>query len=203
MVQKYFWDGTTDSGLIEELSERFQAGQVGVVPTETVYGLMCLGSDRDAVDRLYEMKGRDSGQKCQVLVASQQQLRAEPLVDVDAVSRLAEVFWPGPLTLVCDVPGDTVGLRWPAHALVEQLIRATGPLLATSANPTGRDPADSVACEFADLAGLDFCVMGQMCGAGQASTVARLHDSRLSILRPGPVSLAQLEAVLGEVNGEA
>jgi len=135
--------------------DRLGAGGVIAFPTETVFGLGADATNPAAVERVYAIKGRPRTNPMPVVVADL--AMAETLTDglTGRARRLAEAFWPGPLTLVCPARdavigivtagGDTVALRTPGLELVCELIRALGrPLIAPSANRTGADPARTI-----------------------------------------------------------
>jgi L-threonylcarbamoyladenylate synthase len=129
-------------------------GAVAVIPTETVYGVAAAARYSTAVDAIFELKGRDRSKALPVLAATMEALR--DVVSFDArAQRVAERFWPGPLTLVLpraiafdvDLGGDdpaTVAVRVPAHDLTRALLGRTGPLAVTSANFSGAAPAVTI-----------------------------------------------------------
>lgn len=186
------------------------AGQPVAVPTETVYGLAADACDSQAVARIYAAKGRPSFNPLIVHVADL--AMAETLGVFGAADRkLAAALWPGPLTLVvprradCPVASlataglDTIALRVPAHRAMQALIAAGGrPLAAPSANASGAISPTRAAHVAASLAGRIALVIDDgPCTAGLESTIARVVDGRVVVLRPGPVTAAQLAEVSG------
>jgi L-threonylcarbamoyladenylate synthase len=178
-------------------------------PTDTVYGVGAIAWNREAVGKLYIAKLRSLDKAIPILLADPADLD-EVARDVSpAVRRLAERFWPGPLTIVvprsAQVPdevtsgGDSVAVRVPDHPLARALIREAGaPLATTSANLSG-GPSPVTAHEVsAQLAGRVALILdGGRCPGGVASTVVDLTGSSPVILRPGPIGLEEiLEAVL-------
>lgn len=175
-------------------------------PTDTVYGLASLPFRAEAVERLFIAKGRGSQQAIAVLVGA--------IADVDKVStgmgpmasRLAERFWPGPLTLV--VPGRpdlpavlsanaTVGVRMPDHPLTLALLREIGPLAVTSANLTGRDNTNTAREVLKQLKGRVHLVLdGGRSPGGLPSTVVDCTGADPVILRQGPVSEKEIHSTL-------
>ena len=132
-----------------EAAALLRAGQLVALPTETVYGLAANAWDAAAVARIYEVKGRPPSNPIIVHVDGLELARQCAADWPPAASRLAEAFWPGPLTLVLPrserIPdivaagGPTVGIRWPAHPFIQAVIRLCAfPLAAPSANPAGR-----------------------------------------------------------------
>ena len=128
---------------VEAAVAAIQAGEVVVIPTDTVYGLAGDPSNSEAVERIYAIKGRPPQLELSLLAADISQL--DGLVEMDGVARsLAAAFWPGPLSLVCPVgprrlgiprSGTTLMVRVPGHALLRSLLEETGPVASTSANP--------------------------------------------------------------------
>ncbi|MEI6417659.1 MAG: L-threonylcarbamoyladenylate synthase, partial [Sphingomonadales bacterium] len=163
-----------------------QAGGLVAVPTETVYGLAARADDGAAVARIYAAKGRPSFNPLIVHVTGVEQ--AATLVEISPLAaRLMAAFWPGPLTLVLPLrPGapvaglvtaglDTLALRCPAHAVMQALIAAVGPLAAPSANASGRispTRAAHVAASLGDAVGL--ILDGGACAAGVESTIVQV-----------------------------
>lgn len=208
-MDRYSLATATDlTALAAEVAQRLRAGQVGILPTETVYGLMCRMDHGGARERLYACKGRDRQKPLQVLLAAAATSADWDLADVApsaAAQRLATAFWPGPLTLVVpDRRGHEVGLRVPDHLFVRAVIRELGlPLHATSANLAGRPPAVSLAAEFADLAEPpDFAVMEDG-GKGAPSTVVRLAGTQCECLREGALRFAVITEVVEGAPGPA
>lgn len=171
-----------------------RTGEVGIVPTETVYGLVCACRQPAALERLQQIKGREPGKPFQMLIADFADLAAQGLAPDARQERVLRACWPGGLTAVLpDRDGRQLGLRLPADEFLRALIRGVGgPLWATSANPAGGDPAHSLACGFADLPGPpDFAVLAGP-PAGLASTVVRLCGPQPEILREGAIPAAAI-----------
>lgn len=195
----------------ERAGEILRAGGLVAIPTETVYGLAANALDGSAVKKIYAAKGRPGDNPLIAHIADLPQL--DPLVREapPAARRLAEAFWPGPLTIILKRSGatapemscglDTVSVRLPAHPLARAVIRAAGvPLAAPSANLSGRPSPTGFRHAYEDLNGrVDAVMDGGDCQVGVESTVISLADSRPRLLRPGGVTLDQLRAVLGEV----
>ena len=195
-------------GAIDSAVEAIEAGQLVGVPTETVYGLACALTD-EALARLMRAKGRPEGKAITLLVDSLEQVRA--LAELPAAAeRLAERFWPGPLTLVlplrksADLPGavvgsgsdgrPTAGFRLPDHAVPRALAARLGPLPLTSANLSGQ-PDSLDAGNLAAILGSAVAIVldsGRVPG-GVPSTVAFVSETgEISILREGALGPAAL-----------
>lgn len=182
--------------------------QVVVFPTETVYGIACLAESDKAVRELFAAKGRDFGAALPVMIAESALIErvARPLPDLD---RLAERFWPGPLTIVLPkqpwlpapvtANGATVGVRIPDHPLALAILRQVAkPLAVSSANLSGQPPALNAAQALAQLDGrVDVILDGGDAPGGQASTVIDLTTDPPAILRAGPITAGALAEVLG------
>jgi tRNA threonylcarbamoyl adenosine modification protein (Sua5/YciO/YrdC/YwlC family) len=131
-----------------------EGGAVAVIPTETVYGIAAAARYSTAVDAIFELKGRDRSKALPVLAATIEALRDVVTLD-ERSERIAQRFWPGPLTLVLpraasfdvDLGGDdpkTIAVRVPGHDVTRALLQRTGPLAVTSANHSGAPPATTI-----------------------------------------------------------
>ncbi|PKP99189.1 MAG: threonylcarbamoyl-AMP synthase [Alphaproteobacteria bacterium HGW-Alphaproteobacteria-13] len=180
------------------------------VPTETVYGLAADARDADAVARIYAAKGRPDFNP--LIVHVPDLAAAERLGRFGAVERaLAARFWPGPLTLVvprakgCPVASiataglDSIAIRVPAHRAMQALLAATdAPLAAPSANASGKVSPTKAAHVLASLGGRVALVIDDgACPAGVESTIARVANGAVEILRPGPVTADMLAEAAG------
>ena len=187
-------------------------GGVVAFPTETVYGLGANGLDVNAVARVFEAKGRPHFDPLIVHVATQDAVSDLVMDFPEPAVALAARFWPGPLTLVLprssSVPDlvtaglETVGVRVPDHPVARKLLRSSGvPIAAPSANLFGRvspTTAEHVAEQLGSR--IDLILDGGPCRVGVESTVVSVIDSPPSVLRPGGVSIEDLESVVGSVS---
>ena len=183
-------------------------GGLVAIPTETVYGLAADATDAAAVARIYAAKGRPSFNPLIVHVPDRDAAERLAVLDRDA-RRLADAFWPGPLTLVAPLaPGHglapavtaglaTVAVRVPADPRAGAVLRAAGvPVAAPSANPSGRVSATTAAHVLAGLSGrIDAVLDGGPCPVGVESTILRTAPPAL--LREGGVPAEAVEALLG------
>lgn len=182
------------------------------MPTETVYGLAADAGNARAVAAVYEAKGRPSFNPLIAHVSDVAMARRIARFD-DRAEALARAFWPGPLTLVlpvaderavCDLARaglDTVAVRAPGHPLAQALIAAVGgPVVAPSANRSGR-PSPTTYADAVEETGSAAAVAldGGACRIGLESTVVALLD-QARLLRPGAVTRAQIEAVIGPLS---
>ena len=187
-------------------------GQLVAIPTETVYGLAADATDDRAVGALYTAKGRPAANPLIVHVATLDAARALGRFDARA-ERLAQAFWPGPLTLVlartaaCAVVPRasaglaTIALRIPADPVARALIEAFGkPVVAPSANRSGEVSPTAAAHVAASLGDRIALILdGGPCPVGVESTVLSLADPYPLLLRPGGIERAAIEAVIGPV----
>jgi L-threonylcarbamoyladenylate synthase len=200
-----------DPARIEEAVRRLEAGELVAFPTETVYGLGADAANAAAVARVFAAKGRPAGHPLIVHVSGLPAARAWVADLPDAARRLAETFWPGPLTLVLPkadhvLPAVTggqssVALRAPAHPVARALLAAFGRgIAAPSANRYGRispTRAADVREELGDRVAL--VLEGGDCEVGLESTIVACLDGRVTLLRPGAISRSQVADVAGPV----
>lgn len=195
---------------LRRAAELLRAGEVVAMPTETVYGLAANAFDARAVQRIFEIKGRPAHNPVIVHVAGLAMARQCVTTWPAVAERLAQSFWPGPLTLVLPrtpaIPdavtagGPTVGVRWPSHPFVQALIRACGfPLAAPSANPAGRlSPTTAEHVRNSLGHKIPLIIDGGPSHVGIESTVLDLTAKPLRVLRPGMIHLESLVAAAAE-----
>ena len=200
-----------DENAVKAAADLILQGEVVGMPTETVYGLAANALNGDAVEKIFRAKGRPQDNPLIVHIADFEQIHDLcPAVPPQA-KLLAEAFWPGPLTMIVPkgdcIPDEvscgmeTVGIRLPSHPLARALIRAAGvPLAAPSANTSGRPSTTTAEHVLRDMDGRIAAILdGGPCGVGVESTVVTLALDKPRLLRPGGITLEQLETVLGEV----
>jgi L-threonylcarbamoyladenylate synthase len=166
----------------EEAAAVLRAGGVALVPTETVVGLVAAES---GLPRVRDTKGREADKPIALLCSSADEAFSLAREVPRLARRLAELYWPGPLTLVLDRPGGgTVGLRVPAGRAARELLAAYGgPLFATSANVSGEEAPRSLEDVDQRVSGaVDVSVEGEP-GSGEASAVVDLSGGRVRLLR--------------------
>jgi L-threonylcarbamoyladenylate synthase len=168
-----------------------RSGGVIAFPTDTVYGLAAAADDEVARRRIYLIKGRPVGLPLILMAAAESQL--EGFVHLDSrAEAIIRSWWPGPLTVILHAKGGgTLGVRIPKHDVALELLRAAGPLMTTSANYHGKDPA-MTAREAATLNGLAAILDGGMAPGGLASSVLDLTGPEPHVLREGAITTAQL-----------
>ncbi|NCE64001.1 threonylcarbamoyl-AMP synthase [Pseudoflavonifractor sp. 524-17] len=181
------------------------------IPTETVYGLGANGLDPAAVAAIFRAKGRPQDNPLILHIPCADWLEQYCVQVPPSAYALAERFWPGPLTMVLRrraiVPDavtaglDTVGMRCPAHPVCRAILSAAGvPAAAPSGNTSGRPSPTTAAHMLEDMEGkIDAIVDGGPCQVGVESTIVDLTAAPPRLLRPGGVTLEQLQQVLGPV----
>jgi len=193
---------------LERAAALLRAGGLVAFPTETVYGLAADARNPAAVRRIFQAKGRPPDHPLIVHLSAAEDLEAWADPVPEAAWRLAEAFWPGPLTLVLprragvidELTGGqpTVALRVPNHPLALALLRRAGALAAPSANRFGGvspTRADHVRAELGGA--VDMILDGGSCAVGLESTIISLLDEGPRLLRPGGVVAERIEDVLG------
>jgi L-threonylcarbamoyladenylate synthase len=204
-----------DAAIIARAAAVLRGGGLVAFPTETVYGLGASALDAAACERIFIAKGRPAHNPIIVHGASTAEARQVVSDWPDAAARLASRFWPGPLTLVlpkiANVPdvvtagGPTVAVRVPAHPVAMALLRAAGiPIAAPSANRSGQlspTRAEHVLHGLSDQ--IDILIDGGRTPGGVESTVLDLSRSLPRLLRPGLVSPAEIESMIGGIERTA
>ena len=196
---------------VDRAAAILRAGGLVGIPTETVYGLGANGLDPDAVARIFEAKGRPQDNPLILHIPSADHLERYCEKIPDSAYALAEACWPGPLTMILRrkpiVPDvvtaglDTVGMRCPSHPVCHAILEAADvPVAAPSGNTSGRPSPTTAAHMWEDMDGkIDAIVDGGPCSVGVESTIVDLTETPPRLLRPGGITLEQLENVLGEV----
>ena len=196
---------------LEAAVDALRDGELVAFPTETVYGLGANASNPAAVRKVFELKGRPPSHPVIVHIDQRKYLKRWVREVSPAAEKLAEAFWPGPLTLVLPraesvhdvVTGgqDTVAIRIPSHPMARQLLDAFGGgIAAPSANRFGRlsaTRAEHVLDEFGDA--VKVILDGGECQLGLESTIVSCIGDEVRLLRPGSITLGQLRDVVGEV----
>lgn len=201
----------TDNIGLENASNILKNGGVVGIPTETVYGLAANAYDSDAIAKIFKAKGRPQDNPLIVHIANLDTLY-EIAKDIPKSALLcAEKFWPGPLTMVLKktekIPAavsaelDTVAVRMPKNKTARELIIKSGlPLAAPSANTSGSPSPTTANHVINDLDGkIDAVLMGENCTVGVESSVITLAGEHPVLLRPGGVTLEQLQEILPDI----
>lgn len=206
-------DKKSDYPHIQQAAQQLREGKTIAFPTETVYGLGADATSDEAVQRIFEAKGRPSDNPLIVHISSITQLH-EVVEHVDnTAKKLINEFWPGPLTLIFKKKKgmfsdyvtaglDTVGIRMPNHPVALAVIEASGkPIAAPSANRSGKPSPTSASHVYHDLNGrITGIVDGGETGVGLESTVLDCTVTPPMILRPGGISFEEIAGCIGTVN---
>ena len=210
------YDCSVDTSLLEGMRKAKQAigkGELVVVPTDTVYGLAADAFNAAAVQALLDAKGRGRQSPPPVLIPNVDSLYALAESVSDRAVKLAEKFWPGPLTMILPAQPSlqwdlgetkgTVALRVPNNKIVLALLAETGPLAVSSANITG-EPAAVTAGGAHQYLGENVAVYldGGPAEIGEASTILDLTTEKVRIVRAGAIGREALVEVLGDELGE-
>ena len=208
----------TDPRALAAAAAELAAGQLVAFPTETVYGLGARADDDAAVARIYAAKGRPADHPLIVHLADAPAAAAFTAAPSEAARRLMDTFWPGPLTVI--VPRradrgraaaggqDSIGLRVPAHPVALALLQAAARLgvagvAAPSANRFGRVSPTAAAHVLHEFGPALTVLDGGRCAVGIESTIIDCTRAQPALLRPGQLSRAAIEAVLGQTLAEA
>lgn len=194
--------------MLDRYVKLLKSGEVVAFPTETVYGLGADAQNPDAIKKVFETKGRPSDNPLIVHISDTKQAEDFSAEISDDAKKLMDAFWPGPLTLIFKKKPEvldlitaglnTVALRWPKHPLAQQLIAQAGPLVAPSANSSGK-PSPTKAEHVKEDFGNDFPVVdGGETDIGLESTVLDITSVPYTIYRPGAISAEQIAEITGK-----
>lgn len=195
---------------IAKAAELLKQGEIVAIPTETVYGIAASSFDGNAVKKIFEAKGRPQDNPLIVHIDRMEMLDGLVSRVPEGARKLAEAFWPGPLTIIMPRGDkvadevcaglDTVAIRMPSHPVARAVIAASGlPLAAPSANLSGSPSPTCAHYVMSDMDGrLPLILDGGDCQVGVESTVITLAGDTPVLLRPGYITKEQMEQVLGE-----
>lgn len=196
---------------IEKAGRLLGSGEVVGIPTETVYGLAADATNPDAVSKIFVAKGRPQDNPLIVHIADKTDIEKYAKDIPEIAYRLADKFWPGPLTMVLPkkdiIPKvtsgglDTVGIRFPSNPIAQKIIKVSGlPLAAPSANLSGKPSTTTAKHVYDDMNGrISAIVDGGACSVGVESTVISFSGEDVIILRPGFISKEDLLTVADNV----
>ena len=198
---------------IEEAAQEIKNGNLVLFPTETVYGIGANALDEVAVKKIFKAKGRASDNPLIVHICNIEMLEKIVKEITDIEKRLIEKFWPGPLTIIFDrkseeiIPNvvtaglNTVGIRMPSNKIAKKLIeKAEVPIAAPSANVSGKPSGTNVEDIIEELQDkVEYILDGGSTDIGLESTVIRVENNQINILRPGKITKEELEEVVKNV----
>ena len=184
--------------MMENIKQELEQGRAVVLPTETVYGLFAKALDEEAVDHVYQLKGRPRDKALNLNVASLDDILNFSKNQPPYLQKLVESFLPGPLTIILEandkVPDwvnsglRTVGFRMPSHPVTLELIREFGPLIGPSANLSGQASGVSFKEIVKDLGQEVLGIEDDAFLTGQDSTILDLSGDKVKILRQGAIT---------------
>lgn len=182
-------------------AQKIASGGIGVIPTDTLYGVVASALSKETVERVYAVRGRPPEKPCIILLPDIDSLAQFDIVPTDIERTFLEKYWPGAVSVVLPCPlekwaylhrgTETLAFRVPGDEVLRAWLRETGPIIAPSANPEGKPPArtrEEAEKYFADT--IDFCIDG---GAleGAPSTLVSLREGKISVLREGVVVIGE------------
>lgn len=194
--------------LFSRAVDALKRGEVIVFPTETFYGLGADAFNEAAVEQIISLKGRSPDQTVPIIVADREMLNSVVTHVSPAAQKLMDRFWPGPLTLVLPAKKNLpalllnrdggIGVRISSHPLATRLARELGhPITATSANPSGREPARTVEEAMGYFSGkLRIFLDGGRLEGKKGSTVMDVSQDKIRIVREGEIPSEELKRIL-------
>lgn len=213
-METKFWQlhSKNDDEIFQQAGALLRAGELVAFPTETVYGLGANGLDGKAVKKIYEAKGRPGDNPLILHIADINEIYTLTDKLSDIAQKLAEKFWPGPMTLVVPkskiIPDEvsaglpTVAVRFPVNKDAQRLIKAAGvPIAAPSANLSGKPSPTNAQDVLEDMNGKIAAVLdGGECTVGLESTIIDTTGDVATILRPGKITKEMIREALGTVD---
>jgi L-threonylcarbamoyladenylate synthase len=185
----------------EEAALGIQAGNIGVVPTDTLYGVVGSALRKDVVERIYAVRGRDADKPCIILLAHAEDVQKFEIVPAEDVQKMIDRYWPGAVSIV--LPCDDERFAYlhrgkkslafrvpdPKHTELVAFLEKTGPVVAPSANRQGKEPAVTLV-QAQEYFGheIDVYVDGGLC-QGEPSTVISFESGSVNVLREGAVKI--------------
>ncbi|MBI2021550.1 threonylcarbamoyl-AMP synthase [Candidatus Daviesbacteria bacterium] len=184
---------------IKDIVKSLKAGGVGVIPTDTIYGIVCSVSNKTAVERIYQLRRRSPNKPSIILISSLEDLNEFNIVLTDQTKRFLKKVWPNPVSVVLPCLNkeleylhrgtNTLAFRIPSNKFLQKLLKLSGPLIAPSANFEGQKPAETIEEAFNYFKeNLDFYINGGKI-KGQPSTVVEIKDNQIRVLRQGVVKV--------------
>jgi len=179
--------------------EILKNGGVGVIPTDTIYGIVCSAFKKDALERVFEIKGRDENKPPVVVIADIEDLKKFSIDMSEKISKFVSKYWPGKMSIIFSISSDFsyldkgrgLAIRLPADDKLREFIRKTGPLATSSANLQNFPPAKNI-CEARNYFGdkVDFYIDGGELNS-LPSTLVKIVGDDIEVVRDGAVKIEQ------------
>ncbi len=186
--------------VIDETVNSLKAGNLIITPTDTIYGIAASASFLEAEEKIFQVKKRDKGKPIPILISDLSQLKAFGVKMLNDIEKVLQAFWPGALTVILKCNnGREEGFRMPNHPLLLKLIQTLGnPIRATSANISGEEVASSAEEALKIFNGkVDIILDGGKVSKNQLpSTVIKIEQSDVKVIREGAISLSEIQEVL-------
>jgi L-threonylcarbamoyladenylate synthase len=185
---------------VKMVIKSLKEGGVGVLPTDTLYGLVGRAEDKKAVAKIKKLKQRSAGKPFIILISSLKDLEKFRVKLNKDEKKILEKFWPGPVSVALS---PKLSFRWPKNKILVEIIKKTGPLVAPSANPEGLTPASTIteAKKYFPVKSqgshgaseeIDFIISAGKRLSGQPSTLISLKNGQVEIIRQGRARLSPL-----------
>jgi L-threonylcarbamoyladenylate synthase len=186
----------TNGKRAENIAKILKNGGIGVLPTDTLYGLVGRAEDKKAVSRVKKLKQRSAGKPFIVLISGLKDLTKFKIKLDKKTESFLKTIWPGPVSIILESKSEkfkylhlgkkTLAFRWPKNELLNTIIKQTGPLVAPSANPEGSPPAETTKQAKKYFGNqVDFYLSAGKRLSGQPSTLIKLTDEKIEVLRQG------------------
>ena len=206
-MQTVIYNTKCDTLLIKDIIHKLKNGAVGIFPTDTVYGIGCDALNENAIHSLYDIKQRDLSKPINILVSNMEMVKRF-VTNINSIEgALIKEFWPGALTIIFNkssiVPNtltsnlDTIGIRMPNNNLCLDIIEQfNSPLAMSSANISENPPATMVNTILNDFnSKVDFIIDNGEIKDGVPSTIVKVEDNKIKILREGSISIDSLRKI--------
>jgi L-threonylcarbamoyladenylate synthase len=186
-----------------EYVEMLKNGGVGVIPTDTIYGIVCSAFNEKALERIFEIKGRDESKPPVVVIADIEDLKKFNIDIPEKIFKFINKYWPGKMSVIFPISSDFayldkgkgLAIRLPADDKLREFLRETGPLATSSANEQSFPPAKNI-CEARNYFGdkVDFYIDGGELNS-LPSTLVKINGDEIEVLRQGAVEVETVKSL--------
>ena len=210
-MQTLIYEANQKRSFINEMVHQLRAGALGIFPTDTVYGIGCDAFNTQALEMLYQCKKRSLDKPINILVSNREMVQKFTAQIHPIEQKLMDTFWPGPLTIIFSkskiVPErltaglDTIGIRMPQHPLCLDLLHHyQAPLAVSSANLSNQSPDDDLDSLLKDFNHkVAFIVNAGKLEGGIPSTIVRVENDRIHIMREGSITMHEIQECIGGI----